>query len=415
MKKDDVIILMNGNLSTGGIETYYYNLARYASNCGSKIILWINKKGIISENYMSILQDKNIMILKGYGLFSLHKIKAIIKDNKVRSVRIISCDMFRYDISELIKRIFKKKSVHTFLFIPHFLGKGRFFEEGYSGPKKQKILLFTKRIISKMFDNGNLLFFDKKHIEVINEKYGLNIDVSNKYIVPLSEDIKNRSFDKEQREKIWEDKNFKIISISRFEFPHKGYIIGLIRAYALLKNKYSGLKLDIVGYGEGLHEIKNEIKKLSISAQKDLNLLGEKNINELEKIIMNYNLNISLAGCYNIGASRGVLSIPARHYSYTCEVYGFSPEANEFSLSSECGEKVEKYIELAINMPKETYIDYCKRSFESIFQQSIDRNNYFDIMNKYNLSTFTLKEMFVVLFYYFRAKYKFLTNTSCKH
>lgn len=401
--KKDLLVLMSGELRVGGIETYYYNLAKLASSCGSKVVLWINKKGFIDKEFFHLYQCPNIVILRGLNVTSLFKIKTIVKQNDIKTVRLVSCNFLRYVVSELMKIYFKRCSVNTFLFIPHFQSKGLFFEEQYNGKSKQKILNRTKGLYSKMFHNGNLKFFDKKHIETINQKYGLVIETSNQFLVPMSRNYKC-SFDAKQREKVWENENFKMIAVSRFEFPHKGYIIGLIRSYAKLKCVYEKLQLDIVGYGLGENDIKVEISKLSLNAQKDISLLGKKSIDELRDLYLNYNLNISVAGCYNIGVAQGVLSLPARHYTYDCEVYGFSPEANSFSLSTEPAESVEKYIELAINMSKETYVDYCKRSFESQ-NNFIDRINYFEMNNKNKHNTLSIIDMLFCVFNHFRSKY----------
>lgn len=404
MEKKDLLILMNGDLRLGGIETYYYRLAKFASSCGTQVVLWINKKGNIDSNFISLFQDENIRIIRGYTFVSLYKIRSIIKENKINTIRIMSCSMFRFVITEFLKQVMHKYVVYTFLLIPHFRNRDLFYEEGYEGPKKEHIKKYISRIILKLYDCGNLYFFDTKHIETVNQKYGLNIKISNKRIVPKAEKEQTRIFDAEQRKQVWSNDDFRIITISRFSFPHKGYIVGLIRSFGRLKKQYSNLKLDIVGYGDGQKVIEEEINKLPLVCQKDIALLGSKNIEEIRELVLNYNLNISLAGCYNIGVSLGVLSIPARHHSYDCEVYGFSPEANLFSLSSEPGENVEKYIEAAITMSEDIYIDYCKRSFDSSVVGYIDRIDYFDMNNTYRTAILSLKDILFVLYNHFRNK-----------
>ena len=105
---------------------------------------------------------------------------------------------------------------------------------------------------------------------------------------------------------------FNIVSISRFDFPHKGYLLGLIRAYGRLKEKYPQVALCIIGYGPGKPLVEKEIKRLNKKAQQDLSLLGEVDSADFPKVLKEMHLNISVAGSVGVGARNGVLSIPAR-------------------------------------------------------------------------------------------------------
>ena len=58
-------------------------------------------------------------------------------------------------------------------------------------------------------------------------------------------------------------KYFNIISVSRFEFPHKGYVLGLIDDFEKFSLKHKDARLKIVGSGPGEHLLNKRIEKLS--------------------------------------------------------------------------------------------------------------------------------------------------------
>ena len=157
---------------------------------------------------------------------------------------------------------------------------------------------------------------------------------------------------------------FNIITVGRFDFPHKGYMLGLVRAFGRLKPKYPQLTLSIIGLGQHEQMLKNEIANLPQGVQADVNLLGAVPHTELPHYFRDKHLSIAVAGAASDAARNGVLSIAARNFcDNECEVYGFYPESFVKNSSKEPGELVDKYIEDAINMTKEEYTKRCKDSY----------------------------------------------------
>ena len=208
-----------------------------------------------------------------------------------------------------------------------------------------------------MNDACQIRYFSNEHIRKMTDEYHYTPNMSTPIKMPRVDTLS--PFDEQQRRNVWKREEFRIISVSRFDFPHKAYIIGLIDAYEEIKKKYSNVTLMIVGYGHSLTDIKERISLLDAHSQSGITMIGETNYDDLPALYNEANLNISVAGCCCLGAKNGVLSIPARHFSYSCEVYGFLPDSINMITSAEPGCPVIPYIEETINMTEDEYVKKC--------------------------------------------------------
>ena len=203
----------------------------------------------------------------------------------------------------------------------------------------------------------------------MTSEYGYREDNMNYVMVPPL-DSGNVSFDRKRCMELATSGRFNILTVSRFEFPHKGYVLGLIKAYAELKNKYPHIELTIVGYGVDESKVHEALNSLSENYKKDVHFIGKVHPEKLVDYYNDANINISVAGCCSQGAKNGTLSIPARHYDYNCEVYGFLPESKPFVVSEKKGEPVIDYIEQVINMSPDEYCKKCEMAFHSFRSDS---------------------------------------------
>ena len=378
--KNTLIIFINGSMKIGGIETYIYKLAKYVIHNKAFVMLILHRKGVVDSLYDDVFNSDFSYIQRGN--IKLEEVRERVKQWNISTIKIISFDMPSFAQGEKIKKGIKDLNIDTFIFIPHFKGEFIYLEENCCGPFKKAIQSVTQRIIRKMQNNYNILYFNQKHIDTLKDKYNICCDIDTNYFIP-SHSIEKFDFDEERCIKLWQRKRFNIVSISRFEFPHKGYLIGLIGVYRKLKDKYPFITLTIGGYGPDQHVLENEILKLPEEIRKDVKLIGKVAPQKMKDFFDDANVNVSVAGCYLLGVKNGTLSIPARHYSYDCEVYGLSPEANEFAVSEKTGQNLYDLLEVVLNMPKDLYVKYCKESYESrntMLEGS--RNNIFNLTNK---------------------------------
>ena len=184
--------------------------------------------------------------------------------------------------------------------------------------------------------------------------------------------------------------NFEIITCARFDFPHKGYIIGLVKAFNNLKFVYPQLTLTIVGYGEGEQYLKEIINELPDYSKKDINLLGKLLPHELQKAFCKATLNVGLAGALNVGARCALPSIPVRHYTYDCECYGFYENSGESALSTKPGDNIEDYISETVNCSDKEYVLHGLSAYKKANNNNnVDPEYIFKQHNRSNLPIFS--------------------------
>lgn len=388
--KKQIVIFIRNHLAMGGIEQYVYMIAKKMQDKGAQIIWVKHPRTKLDQSYEDVfLNEKTIIWDK-----KIHskKIRNLVNEG-YSEIKIICFDLYPFAKAEKFKRNFKLCPVHTFYFVPHFTGDTLFLEEAYHGKKRELVRERMKPILQKMHNSGNIRYFAKTHMEKMETTYGYRIENANDYFVPPKD--KEHFFDEERCRALAERKRFNLLTISRFEFPHKGYIIGLIHEYAKLKEKYPQLELTIIGYGDGLNRIQEEIAALNDNAKMGIHMVGKTPYEELKAFYDDANLNISVAGVCSQGARNGTLSIPARHYDYNCEVFGFLSKDNPSTISSEPGMPVAPFIESVLNMSSDEYCALCKEGFDVFNNESVRARKSLEVLeNNSQQSTLLHSDIF---------------------
>lgn len=369
------------NLLVGGIETWLINQIRFAIENGIRIIWITNGKGLIFDEWKDLINN-NVEIYKDrsvlFRLISVRNLKISSEDE------VISICFGFTDYAKLLvlKEQYACQGFHCFNIIPHFKNAYYYPEEAFKNPSRK-----LKDRIANVYrwcdENNGLLFFNKRHIEEIENRYHLIIDNKNEKLTVSTTIV--GTFDEKLARNRAKREEFRIITCGRFAFPHKAYMIGLVRAFNELKPLYQKLKLDIIGYGDGKEELLNEINRCSEISRRDIRLLGAVLPEKLHEYYDIAHLNIAVAGSVGTGAKYGLVSIPARHYCYDCEVYGFLPESMEKALSDMPGEDVKKYIVELLKMTDNDYYDKCKQSYNTCRRNqhsSIDTQWLFNLRNQ---------------------------------
>ena len=349
------IIFIWSNLEIGGIECWLIKQLKKAKELGYDIIWIVNGQGNEFVGWRDFIKNNiNKIYVWRFNAKFLYKTDDVLA---------LSFGFSDYGYLLRQKSISICRSFKVFYLLPHFKDWLYYPEEIIPRP----FVNYAKSKIRKVYyeaDNLNqLLFFGKKHAKELYDRYGIAISDVNKKLVHEIES--NSEFDIEKAKCRAARKCFTIITCGRFDFPHKAYILGLISAYEILKKEFKDIRLIIVGYGLGQSKIENKISNMDEECKKDIILTGAVSPDVLIKYFDESHVNISVAGAVKAGAITGLVSIPARHYSETCEVYGFLPESKQYTLSDVPGEDVKKYIRYLINVDEYKYIDLCKKSFLS--------------------------------------------------
>lgn len=364
-----ILVFFRNHLAVGGVETYMYEQAKRLRQQGW-IIVWVRKHpwAKLDSALADVFGEDHAVVWN--RRIPLKKMKALAGKNAV--IKVVAFNMFQFAQAERFKRRFSGGDISTFLFMPHYKGEAIFFEENHTGKKQEEVRQRMAVIYRKLHENGNLRYFNIKQMEAAQENCGFSIEDINNAFVPPRETDENQ-WDEARCRMLAGRQRFNLLTVSRFDFPHKAYLLGLIRAYAQLKPRHPRLELTIVGYGREQGKVEAAIAALSEESRRDVHMMGKASPEELTDYYRDANLNISVAGSCSQGARIGCLSIPARHYDETCEVYGFFPESRLKTVSEEPGEPVIPYIEKVLNMTEDEYVEKCRDGFDTFHDASVSR------------------------------------------
>lgn len=354
------VVINYPNMSQlGGIEKYLHNLARFLLNNNVRVIWLLYKERLIAESYKNFFESPNLEIksiqTNGYHWFKTEEIVF----NKNESVTILSFGPFEMIKSEFLANKYKdnvKKIVPYFL-LPDTTGSQYFPETIFKGKLHNVFYKHLNFNIRRWLDNNQIYFFSKSHIKSLEKHYSVSVDNPNEKLLKRISEPKPLDF--ESLVKRSKKETFTIISIGRLDFPHKGYILGLVKAFARLKKIYPQIQLRIIGDGADKHRLEKQIEELSDEIKKDIFLLGYIDHDNLHEYFKDSHLNIGVAGATGDGARNGVLTLVARNYSEECEVYGFLPDAVEMTTSLAEGYSVDSFIEQALQMSPDEYTQRC--------------------------------------------------------
>ena len=348
----------------GGIEVYVVRLIDFMINHGVHVI-WLKEEGFgIHDSFKNVLLDERVEIVPvsnnyllwfKYGKFHLDPQDEVI---------ILSFIVMNKLKAESIVRHFRGYNIKSIYAIPDTKGLAYHIESNFSGIFKKYVWKLMRQLHDEWQKNNQLMFFAKKQVDALENTYG--IKVNNGYSNVLKKVVGMPALDIDNLKRKLNREKFNIITIGRLDFPHKGYILGLVKAFKRLKIKYPQLTLTIVGDGHSRKELEAEIDTYADWIKMDIHLVGTIATSELPFYLKDAHLNISVAGGVGCGAMCGVLSIPPRNYCVgECEVYGFLPDSRDMAVATCPGELVDSYIEQVINMSNDEFYRYSVNSYKT--------------------------------------------------
>ncbi|WP_316632837.1 hypothetical protein [uncultured Flavobacterium sp.] len=130
-----------------------------------------------------------------------------------------------------------------------------------------------KKLIKILLTNKNLVFMDEECVNASVDFYKLDVKKFKFDILRLPFLINTDNYSTVIKSK---QNNFNILTIARFEFPFKGYVLGLISSFENIFNTYEGeISLTIIGYGRDKPVVDELIDSLPIEISSKIQLLDE--------------------------------------------------------------------------------------------------------------------------------------------
>lgn len=359
-------------MGMGGIEIYYAQLMQYSLNQGYKII-WLSTNWHRSLSAFPAITNSTGVQLAEVRQTLFGPLFPRLSVSKEDDVVLLTNDPLRYVLSDTYRGRLRCRSFTHLLLLPHFAGAAYYPEQIFKPGVQRRYWHEQMMNLAVGLSKANCVRgFSKIHLQAYAEEYDLeNLEfddctLPNMFLPPCpSEDaIVNRARTRSTK--------FEIITCSRFDMPHKGYIIGLIRAFNKINQKFPQTRLTIVGYGKGEDAIRAEISKLPNNVIGNIEMTGMLSTDDYIKRLNNAQLFVGLAGALLQAVQNAVPSICMRHYTYNCEGYGYYDNGCR-SVSDEPGQNVVPLIEQAITMSQDEYVKLSYEGYRA-YSESIDVN-----------------------------------------
>lgn len=372
MDKKTLIVVLS-TMEIGGVQQTCLALMEYAISKDYRVV-WLHKNPIRAAVAYRYVLDKVEKHIYECDYCSGLKTNVCFSDQeKVTLLTFTPADMHCALLYASTRQNIKITPLYV---VSNTKGRFNYIEYYYWGFFRRYVKDRYSDII-RQWQNMNLIrFFHIDQFYAYQKSYGVSSFSPNDLV------WKNIKCTQPLDHKVLENRvkrtEFNIVTVSRFDFPHKQYLLGLINDFAILKKKYPILKLHIIGYGHDEDKVNNAIANLSSNVAKDIILYGQKGEKEIAEIMKNMHLNIGVAACVGVGARNGVISLPARNFCLQdCEVYGYLPQSKTKIVSTEPGELALPYIEEVINMSDREYRQKCIDSYESYVIHDADPDYMF--------------------------------------
>lgn len=384
---------------------------------------WIKTKGLeVSGNIIESFRTINTHIVDvepiKFSYYSdFQKIPHLNFSSK--NIIILTFDFNEFLLGESIRKRYTDCNIKNLLYIVHpkiyeplNIGyKAKFI--GHVFFKISKVV--KKHYISRLIETNSIIFMST--LDYLSCLKSLNIVSNNKKYNVIRLSIAIPPIDTNQIIKKYSSKTFNIISISRLDFPFKGYLVGLIDNFINLKISYPKITLTIIGDGPGKDEILSKISNNKL--HNDINYIENVPYDEIESFLRKSHLHIGMGTTILDASKFGVISVIALSFQTEDKAIGFFHNNVEL-----LGANIKEYkgniysfyslIEEVINYSKSEFVDYSLKSYnivESDYNINSAMKNIFDIKCneslKYSLLFCNLSKIFnLTLFFIINIKKK---------
>lgn len=309
MGKDYTITFIYEKFFLGGAETLIYRMSKWL----------VEKKYDVEIVFREIDEElKKICIESKINLVPIKKFTAsnYYKATKAKNNQQLIVTFFVVDfiLAEQIKKK-SQKDVKTILYVVHpYILINKYFSKNKVGIIFKSAM---KKLVLKMYNSKSVYFMDEDCINVCSDYYKINLKKAYNEIIRLPMYLRY------YRKKKKNPGQLKVLSISRIDFPFKGYLLGLIDAIEKLND--NNIKLTIIGDGPDRSILEKKIEKSTM--KHNINYVGAVPYNRLDSHFKNSDLYIGMGTTVLDAVSAGTPAICVYSYTLNFKVTGFFYEA----------------------------------------------------------------------------------------
>ncbi len=291
MDQIKTIVFFQNKMVMGGAESLILRLTKwYSTHYYNIILLTIDP---VADD--TILHDVNPNILYYYDPKSKEFVsqcnRKLLCFNRDEKILVFTEQIYSFiQIMQLLSKKYRNYQIYYKLYVVHPYGilVGR------------KIAWLMKPLIKRLVDEQIIVFMDEETRDTYKSYYRLNCKGE---ILRLPLFINEEIFSKPK------NKVVNILTICRFDFPFKGYVLGLINSCEKIFIKNHEFRLTIIGYGNGLDRINSKIESLPSELQNRINIIDKLPYSEIDTYIDICDIFVGMGTTMLDAANRNKISI----------------------------------------------------------------------------------------------------------
>ncbi|MCI8333338.1 MAG: glycosyltransferase family 4 protein [Lachnospiraceae bacterium] len=391
------VFLFRDKIDVGGLETLMQRMASwYKESHVGCIIVYKEISVMMRETF-----EKEEIVHVAVEKWCYQDWMNVIKENELKEVTTIF-----FGFNELLEFDVKRRreclDIKVLLYIthPHVLLPGLH----HTNKLIRKFeTVFYKKAVERYIKAGNIIFMDIDTLRTTEEYYHIFIEGKKELIRGLPVFILKN--DEKRLEERYQDLKscFRILAVSRAEFPFKGYLLGLLRNFAQKAEKDIRLRLSLVTYGPDVQQIYDELANMRSDVRKRIQIQGKTENNKLKEAYYDAHIYVGMGTTVLEAANYSLPVITVKYYTEEFLTSGMFSEKPQYLAAVGNTTDGMKYIEKIMSLDLKDYMEECQKTKEAL------RNNYdADIIMK-DITEWTVKKDRKVIVRGLKVYYYFLT------
>lgn len=379
------------DFGVGGISTYHVRMFSWAQNNGYRCVLLLRKDRKVDEIWKVKLKKLNVDV-EYYDLFFSQITKTNHNYNSLDEIVFLTADIHCFfRLKQIEKRVHKSKcKVLFYILHPH---ASRICEN------KLINLPYKKWFLSQL--TSGVIFMDEE-TTISCERY-YKIDLHPYKYFRLGEYIPKKNNNLIQSRIQTRKKEFRILTISRLDFPFKGYVLGLVDTFGRLALRYPNLYLDIIGDGPDQEQLRKKIKSLPLCTKNKITYVKKVSYDRLAEYFSSAHVFIGMGTTLLDASGYALPSIVATAFQNNDLCVGlFSEEYNNLGgnleLSKHKGTTFENAIEQILKMTDMAYLKAEEDTYNTVLAH-YDINSIMPEIVNIPVNTVVYKESLMLVLY----------------
>lgn len=280
----------------------------------------------------------------------------------IEDIKVFNFSWNYYLDMECIKKIHKLRFDNfVYCIHPETFKKGIGFK---SEILRQYSINKYKKIYERMNTNGALIMMDEINTEESGKYLQVNLQTKPPIVcLPMycsalsnKDEVIKSGFESDV-----------IMTAARADFPYKGYIIGLIKAFENIKKSFPNTQLEIISAGEDYDQILFALDQLPASVRNSIKLHGWMDYDTLKENIKRCKVFVGMGTTVLDSSLLYKPSVAVRFNTY--DLIGDSLIADKptyFTAMKDCKENATNQILRVLNMDYEEYKKCANKSFDEV-------------------------------------------------